>query len=111
MRVLASQPHVPSSRRGHTGALGEINTPDGWRLPPHLLLYHQEQTGATKDRLLHRSLTHTIPGAFPQSFYVAYRRRTKELLVLAVEIRGVVIPHAVAGTRGIQPLTEHEPAG
>jgi hypothetical protein len=49
----------------------------GWRLPPHLLLYHQEHTGATRDRLLHRSLTHTFRGTFPQPFYVTYRRRAE----------------------------------
>lgn len=54
-----------------------------------------------QDRRLHRSLTHILPGVFPQPFYVAYRRCAEELLIFTVEIRGVVISHTIAGTRGI----------
>src|SRR6266508_2298715 len=83
----------------------------GWYLPTQLLRYEQEQTGATNDRLLNRFLTHTFPGTFPQMFHVAHRRRAEEPLVLAGEVRGVAVPHAVAGACGIQPLAEHETAG
>src|SRR5215213_8910711 len=48
---------------------------------------------------------------FPQPFHVAHRRRAEEPLVLAGEVRGVRVAHAVAGARGVEILAEHEAAG
>src|SRR4051812_1194315 len=62
------------------------------------------------DRLLHRSLTHTLTGTFPQPFDITYRRCAEELLVLVVEIRGVVIPHAITGACGVESLAKYKAA-
>jgi hypothetical protein len=63
-----------------------------WRLPPHLLLYHQEHTGATRDWLLQRSLTHTFRGTFPQPFYVTYRRRAESFLYSRLKYEAFATP-------------------
>src|SRR3712207_2274124 len=47
----------------------------------------------------------------PHAFDIAQRRRAEEPLVLAAEVRGVVVAHAVAGARRVEALTEHQPAG
>jgi hypothetical protein len=56
-------------------------------------------------------LTYTFPGAFPQLFHVAHRRCAEEPLVLAGEVRGVAVPHVVAGACGVEALAEHQTAG
>src|SRR3954464_5354567 len=63
------------------------------------------------DLLLKRCLAHTFAGVFPQSFDIAHGWLAKELFVLAVEVRGIIIAHAVARACRIQALTEHEAAG
>ncbi len=40
-----------------------------------------------------------------------HRRRAKQPLVLAREVRGVAVPHAVPGAGRIEPLAKHEPPG
>src|SRR5262249_50070500 len=52
-----------------------------------------------------------LRGGSPQPRHVAHRRRAKEPPVLAAEVRGVVIPDAVAGAGGVDVLAEHEAAG
>ena len=63
----------------------------------------------------HRLLIGSQSGAYcrvsPQPFHVAYRWCTEEPLVIAGEVRGVVVAHAIAGTRGVEVVAEHEAAG
>lgn len=54
---------------------------------------------------------HPFIATFPQLFYILHRRRTKEPLVFARDVRRIAIPHAVPGTGRIQTLAEHQPAG
>jgi hypothetical protein len=51
----------------------------------------------------------SILGCFPaQPFDVAHGRRAEEPLVLAGEVRGVAVAHAVAGAGGIPSFAQHE---
>ena len=51
------------------------------------------------------------PGGFPQPFHVAHRRQAEEPFVLPIEVRGIIITHAVGGTCRVEVLAEHKPAG
>ena len=64
----------------------------GWYLSTHLLLYEQEQTGATKYRLLNSSLTHTFPGAFPQMFHARIGGAPKTRLYSRVKCEALPYP-------------------
>lgn len=46
-----------------------------------------------------------------QPVHIALRGRAEQPFVLAVEMRGVAISHAVAGAGGVDVVAEHEPAG
>src|SRR4026209_2072283 len=73
--------------------------------------YVQSGLGAAvHGRALNSSLNDTFAGAFPQLLHVAHRRRTEQPLVFAGEMRGVAVPHAVAGACGIKAIAKHEPA-
>src|SRR6185295_13852249 len=49
-------------------------------------------------------------GGLSQSLHIAYRGLAEEPLVLAAEVRGVVVAHPVPGARGVEPLAQHEAA-
>lgn len=55
--------------------------------------------------------TGALPGAFPQPLYIPQGWCAKEALVLAVEVGGILVAHAVAGASSVKPLDDHEPAG
>src|SRR5437870_3779099 len=48
---------------------------------------------------------------FPQPLHVAHRWDAKEAFVLAVEVGGVVIPHAIGGTCRVEVFAQHQTAG
>ena len=70
-----------------------------------------EATRSGRCWLLYYSLTrHPFPTAVSQLFHVVHWRGAEEPLVLAGEVRGVAVPHAVTSTRGIQSFAKHQAA-
>lgn len=47
----------------------------------------------------------------PQPCHITQRRRAEVPLVLAAEVRAVVVPDAIAGTGGVEGLVEHQSPG
>jgi len=54
---------------------------------------------------------HAFPTAVPKLFHVAHWWLAKELFILAVEVRGIIIAYSVARACRIQALPEHQAAG
>src|SRR5215213_4920732 len=83
--------------------------------PPGSVLLRPPLSARTGGEILRQLLIGSqacaLPGAFPQPFHVAHRRRAAHSRVLAGEVRGVRVAHSVAGARGVEILTEHETAG
>jgi PPP family 3-phenylpropionic acid transporter len=52
-----------------------------------------------------------LPDGFPQPFHVAQRRQAEEPLVVPAKACGIVVPHAIAGTRRVETLADHQLAG
>src|SRR2546421_2693621 len=48
-------------------------------------------------------------GAFPQPLHITHGWDTEEAFVFPIEVRGVMIPDAVGGTRRIEVFAQHQP--
>src|SRR6266516_1804974 len=48
-------------------------------------------------------------GGFPQPLHITHGWDTEEAFVFAIEVRGVMIPDAVGGTRRIEVFAQHQP--
>ena len=59
-------------------------------------------------RLLTRSQAAVVLGGFSQPGCVTYRRQAEEPLVLAAEVRGVLIPYAVRRVSRSEAIAEDE---
>ena len=50
-------------------------------------------------------------GLFPQPLYVAHRWDTEEAFILAIEVGGVVVPHAIGRTSRVEVFAQHQTTG
>jgi len=57
------------------------------------------------------SLASACQGPFPQPLHIAHGRDTVEAFVLAIEVRGVAVPHAIGGTGRVEVFAQHQTAG
>ena len=48
---------------------------------------------------------------FPQPLHVAHRWDTEDAFVFPVEVRGIVVPHAIGSTGCVEVFAQHETAG
>src|SRR2546426_5620929 len=48
---------------------------------------------------------------FPQPLHVAHRWDAEEAFVLAIEVRGVAVAHAIGRTRRVEVFAQHQTAG
>src|SRR5689334_6116033 len=49
--------------------------------------------------------------SFPQPMHIAHRGDAEEAFVLPVEVRGVVVPHAVGSACSVEVFAQHQTAG
>src|SRR6266487_1025793 len=55
------------------------------------------------------SLASAGQGGFPQALHITHGWDTEEAFVFPIEVRGVMIPYAVGGTRRIEVFAQHQP--
>src|SRR5215471_10605607 len=58
--------------------------------------------------VLSNSSASAYQGFFPQPLHVAHWRDTEQAFVLPIEVRGVVVPHAIGRTRRIEVIVQHQ---
>src|SRR6266700_7135103 len=61
--------------------------------------------------VLSGSSASAFPGGFPQLLHVAHGWDAEEAFVLAIEVGGVVVAHAIGGTCRVEVFAQHQTAG